>query len=452
MSLSLSQTTQFQINELAIVTKGGKLDIQNLFDELNIFDSILQPCISGNILITDAIGLSSKLLLDGSEFIVMDIGKDSDDLRIRKSFRIYKQSNRKNINQTSEMYLLHFVSDEYVFSQQQLINSGFQGTYFEIAVKILTEKLKAPYESWIKGVFTKSHGIKYFVVPNLRPIEAIQWMAKRAVNENMIPDFLFFQNKSGYNFVSVSSLLDWPEIFQVNFDPKNVEDSTANELTGARDIRVISQYDLIDYTNSGVAAGQFIGYDPITKNFSTKNMSFLDVQGKMKNSNETPNLLYFKNRNDVDNFEAYDSRKSVYNFTEAQKYSSYIKTKDPKSITTLDDTHNYVFQRKTIFSNLFQQRVRITLPGNFAVSSGYNLFLKIPSRSIHDDGGYCEGGDNFDRTLYGKYLIVGTRHIIRYDKHETIIEVCKNSNSKSYAAVDNTEFRDAALNYGGAVA
>ena len=65
MSLSLSQTTQFQINELAIVTKGGKLDIQNLFDELNIFDSILQPCMSGNVLITDAIGLSSKLLLDG---------------------------------------------------------------------------------------------------------------------------------------------------------------------------------------------------------------------------------------------------------------------------------------------------------------------------------------------------------------------------------------------------
>jgi hypothetical protein len=343
---------------------------------------------------------------------------------------------------------LHFVSDEYIFSQQQLINSGFEGTYFEIAIKILTEKLKAPTDSWIKGVFTKTSGIKSFVIPNLHPIEAIEWMAKRSVNENMIPDFLFFQNRNGYNFVSLSSLLVWPEIFQVNFDPKNIEDSTANELTGARDIRVISSYDLIDFTKSGVAAGQFLGFDPITNKIETRNLSFLDTQGKVKTGNETPNLLYFKNRDNKDNFEAYDSRKSIWYFNESQRLSSYIKAKDPKSINSLDDTHNYIFQRKTIFANLLQQRVRITLPGNFAVSSGFNLFLKVPSRAIHDDGGFCEGGDNFDRTLYGKYLVVGTRHIIRYDRHETLIEVCKNSNAKSYTSADNSEFRDAALNYG----
>ena len=92
MPFSIAQTTEFALNELTIVTKGGKLDIKGLFQELNIFDSVLQPCISGNILITDAIGLSSKLFFDGSEFIQMDIGKDSDELRFKKSFRIFKQS------------------------------------------------------------------------------------------------------------------------------------------------------------------------------------------------------------------------------------------------------------------------------------------------------------------------------------------------------------------------
>jgi hypothetical protein len=66
MAFSIAQTTEFALNELTIVTKGGKLDIKGLFQELNIFDSVLQPCISGNILITDAIGLSSKLFFDGS--------------------------------------------------------------------------------------------------------------------------------------------------------------------------------------------------------------------------------------------------------------------------------------------------------------------------------------------------------------------------------------------------
>ena len=51
--------------------------------------------------------------------------------------------------------------------------------------------------------------------------------------------------------------------FLVNFDPKNLTDSVASELTGARDVKVISQYDLIDSVQSGVSAGQFIGFDPI---------------------------------------------------------------------------------------------------------------------------------------------------------------------------------------------
>ena len=183
MPFSIAQTTEFALNELTIVTKGGKLDIKGLFQELNIFDSVLQPCISGNILITDAIGLSSKLFFDGSEFIQMDIGKDSDELRFKKSFRIFKQSERKNINQTSEMYILHFVSDEYILSSQQTLNQYYTGTYTEIAVKILQDKLKVPYNAFSSAFYNYSYGIKEFVVPNLAPLEAIEWMSKRATNE-----------------------------------------------------------------------------------------------------------------------------------------------------------------------------------------------------------------------------------------------------------------------------
>lgn len=446
---SITQSTEFKINELSIVTKGGKLDIQNIFDELSIFDSILQPCMSGTILITDAIGLSSKLFFDGSEFLLVDIGKDEDGdkaLRLKKSFRIYKQSNRKNINQSSEMFVLHFVADEFVFSEQQTLNQAFQGTYAEIAVKILTEKLKVGITN-MYGTFDQSYGMKEFVVPNLTPIEAIEWLAKRSLNSKYVPDFMFFQNKLGYNFASLSTLMSAPHLFEVNFDPKNLTDSTANEFTGARDVKIITQYDLINSTQSGVNAGQFIGFDPITRKVETKNMSFGDVQGKMDSGNRTNNISYFKNRNNEDSLSAFGSRKSVYNFSEAQKHSEYIKKKDPQSVNTLDDTHNYVFQRKAILVNLLQQRVRVTLPGNFAVSSGFNLFLKIPSRAVHDEGGYCSGGDNFDRTVYGKYIIVGTRHIIKYDKHETIVEVATNSADKPYTATDNPQFKEA-VDYG----
>ena len=79
-------------------------------------------------------------------------------------------------------------------------------------------------------------------------------------------------------------------------------------------------------------------------------------------------------------------------------------------------------EQKAILANLMQTRIQMTLPGNFAISSGFNLYLKMPNRS-NDEGVY-------DDTLYGKYLIIGTRHMIKYDKHETIVEVATDSTNR----------------------
>ena len=63
MSLSVKDSSQFKINEVSIVTKLGLFDITSVFIELNLYDSLFMPIMSGNIVITDSQGLSSKFLL-----------------------------------------------------------------------------------------------------------------------------------------------------------------------------------------------------------------------------------------------------------------------------------------------------------------------------------------------------------------------------------------------------
>jgi hypothetical protein len=174
--LSVKKSTQFHINELTLVTKAGPIDIQKIFEELNIYDSMFLPVISGNILIRDAIGLSGKLLFDGSESILIDIAKDenSDIGKYRKAFRIYKQSDRKNENQNSETFILHFVSDELMFSDQQRINQNYDLTYSQVVEKILFNYLKVPQNN-IGGIYEPTSGIRSIVIPNLRPLDAIEW-------------------------------------------------------------------------------------------------------------------------------------------------------------------------------------------------------------------------------------------------------------------------------------
>ena len=130
MSFGINKSTQFKINELVIVTKAGSIDVTAIYEELNIYDSMLMPVMSGNIMLTDSVGLSGKLLFDGSESILINIAKDgnSDIASFKKAFRIYKQSERKSNGQT-ETYVLHFVADEFMYSDQKRINQSYEGTY-----------------------------------------------------------------------------------------------------------------------------------------------------------------------------------------------------------------------------------------------------------------------------------------------------------------------------------
>jgi hypothetical protein len=52
--------------------------------------------------------------------------------------------------------------------------------------------------------------------------------------------------------------------------------------------------------------------------------------------------------------------------------------------------------------------------------------VQAPNFGKKEKGG---GDDNIDESLSGKYLIIATRHMIGYDKHETIIEVATTSSS-----------------------
>ena len=121
--MSILQSTQFDIQTLAITTRDGRLgfDVRAIFEELNIFDNLLMPCMSGNIVIRDARGLASKLQFDGSEYIEIKIAKDlhnPESMFFKKRFVIYQLTDRKELNQKSEIYTLHFVSEEFILSQQ----------------------------------------------------------------------------------------------------------------------------------------------------------------------------------------------------------------------------------------------------------------------------------------------------------------------------------------------
>jgi len=441
MDLSVKESNQFKIKELTLVTKAGPIDISSIFVEINIFDSLLLPVINGSVSIIDSVGLSSKLIFDGSEAILINIAKDADSdiAEFKRSFRIYKQTNRQNENQSTESYILHFCSDELLFSDQQRINQSYTGKYSDIVEKILINYLKVR-ENNLGGIYENSIGLRKVVIPNLRPLEAIEWCTKRAVDIRNSPNFMFWQNLVGFNFASLSTLLTQEDILQISFGIKNKKDGNPfSEMGGARSLEVITQNDSLEKTRSGVNAGKFVGFDQVTRTYATRNISYADHYTSMEHGNEAPNFSSIQNRDKAYNDRMFDSKKTLSIFGAPRKFSNYIKTNQPDMITNNQDQENVIFQRTAILKNLMGKKLKLVMPGNFQLTSGFNVSVSTPSFGVDND--------EEDPTLSGKYLITATRHIISFDKHETILEVASSSNKQEFIFESNPIQNEAVLDY-----
>jgi hypothetical protein len=430
-NLNIGQTTQFQINKLAINSKFGAIDLSSIFEELNIFDSVLVPCMSGNILLKDAVGLSNKLRFDGSEYIEIDISKDKEfsGTNIKKTFRIYKQSDKSNINQTTEAYVLHFVSEELIYSEQQKISQAYNGAYSNIASSVLLDYLKVP-KTKINIVET-TKGLHSVVVPLLSPIDTMSWLVKRSLSLNDTADFLFFENKYGFNFVSLNKLFSNKTLFTINFSPKNLVDSVATEFLGVRDYNMSTSFDILENTRNGFYSNRFIGFDVLTRTLVESDLGIKNHY-KGKHLNDYPILPISKNREGKDAGLMSFSKVSLYPFQLYRKSQEYVKSNDTSKSLLIDDTHKYIPQRRAILHNLLQKKMTINLPGNFFVSSGSILEINAKSFSLNSDI-----TDSIDKTMSGKYLIIATRHMINPQKHETFCEIATDSTNVGAVVATN---------------
>ena len=162
----------------------------------------------------------------------------------------------------------------------------------------------------------------------------------------------------------------------------------------------------------GVYAGKFVGFDTLTKTFK-----ITSVKTVFEKDNTQNNLADGLNKEKKKYSDMDDSRVVTYPFAMPRLTASYIQSNSAEEINFADNTQDYIFQRKAIFSNLMQRRLQLMMPGNFALFSGSTVEVTVPKYAIDD------GRGTKDTSLTGKYIIIGTRHVIRADKHETLIEV-----------------------------
>jgi hypothetical protein len=439
---NLKESTQVKIRKIDIISNIGIIDVTSIFQELNIYDTIFFPSMSGNIVILDSNNISGQLDFK-SCFLSVELSKGEETdgpTFFKKTFRIYNQSNRTIQNPSTEFYSLHFISQELIESltyteDNKKVCQYFEGTYSDAANIILNNYLKVPAKRI--ALIQQTKGLHKFTIPNLSPFDAMEWLVTRSITSDNIPNFFFFENVSGYNFVSLTDLLNRNSVGTINFDVKNINDQN-QEFYGASSVQVISQSHLGKAIKDGIFAGTVIEYDNYAGYYKETNFGYNDMTTKLNNKNSHGTSV--TNRNGLDLASSFAARTitSVSPIgTQTGVVGEYVKQTDSSNANIVDDTNNWKYPRKSILSNLGQKRLRMTIPGNFIFSSGFNVDLKGFNLSM------VSKGDSKDVSTNGRYIIIAARHMIKPQLHQTLLEIASESTNSPFSSSESAEQQEA---------
>ena len=404
MADSIIQSSEFEIKSLVILSPNQniEIDIRAIFEELNIYDSILLSTISGNIVIVDSLGILRGFEFDGSQLLYINMSKNGDTFTYEKAFHIYKQTLKDVVKPGALSYKLDFISDEYTVSEQTRVAQHYEFPYSKIAQLILKDYLKVPAKKL--GIFTESQGIRSVIIPTMTPLDAITWCSKRALDVNGKPTFLFFENYDGFNFMSLNDIFKQTPLVNINMSPKNIVDDMNIEFFGVRSYEVIDQHDIIQNIKSGMFAktGRFCDilyrtYEERTSDYFKDQIGATSLNNDKKNQSSIPTKI---NRHGKTFTQAYQS-----------KIESYYYNSKPKG--NEETPEKWLLQRESMVQNLFARRLRIETSGVFPYTSGKLMRVLVPKFSV--DTKEDDGSNEF---LTGNYLIMSTRHTLSAARRE----------------------------------
>jgi len=153
------------------------------------------------------------------------------------------------------MYIVDLVSVEFLQNVKKYVSHAFNDRLEDAAEKVYEEYIANDTQIKFKQSknFNKEKSVKVrrIIVPNLRPLQAIQWLAKHAVSADYDNKFLylFYENFDGFNFTTIQQLikdaLDNKDLliqnkYQYVSDKEIVQNDPADTSDPNSDLRLIT--------------------------------------------------------------------------------------------------------------------------------------------------------------------------------------------------------------------
>jgi hypothetical protein len=226
MSLAVAS---YKINQFVIKTLDGtkSVDITNSLLFFDYYEDILSPCVTAVAVIMNSSSLFNILPIRGGESVIIDVSTAFGDFVLDDNYSmyVYKVSGL-DAEKGNEMFTLHMVSREGLTNETVRCQRKYQGNLKNTVTTILKDVLVT--EKYNENNIEVTSNNYSFIGNNKKPFHTLTWLGPKAVpatgpvsgtsgggqtgEAKGTAGFLFYENKEGFNFRSIDSLVSPTQI------------------------------------------------------------------------------------------------------------------------------------------------------------------------------------------------------------------------------------------------
>ena len=419
---SIKFAGEITLRKIEFTTPSGyKLDVRDQVIAIQVYEDIFSPFITMTITLRESLDFINALPLLGEEVVDVDLGTPTFNTNlnsIQGKFYVYKLADREMLGERNSVYTLYCVSYEALTDLNVKISRAFKGNVAEIATSLFG---KDGLNTKKKFNVEPSKNSTMYVSNFWSPIKNLNYIADTAINKNDSATYLFFENKEGFNFVTLDILYKqdpyqkFTQNDYVRDTDKSGTGSTRNinkEYEKIIELKVRTHFDTIKNMNSGAYASRLYSYDMLRKKYYVKDYyAYKD----------------FPDTEHLNNFSLYSSAMPAtplnFIYNDVRHSSAFSGFNDTSNIETKQS-------RVSAIQLLKSNVVEITVNGRTDYTVGMKVYVEVfkpaPIRDTDTPTMDDESG-TLDTTLSANYLITAINNLITRENHTCVLELSKDS-------------------------
>lgn len=406
----MNSSTASDYSNLSVVLTtmtGLRLEISALISQINIYQDMFSPCMTGNVSVLDGAGIFDKMPIAGYETIefAFDTIDNGNPVSFNHTFRVFSVDDYTAVKQNLKSYTIKFITQAAYDNRVQVCYNMRKLKTHEAIEPLLTNYLKLTPDQYemkdLNGELQRPMIFGY-----LNPFAIIRKITNKSLGMGTNATYLFYQRKDKYVLNSIENIItsSVAPTRTYNYVPSTADIENRFSKDRIYAYHIESAFNRLEHELSGARVIESVVHDMARKSQKKFTYDYGAKFSEIKHLEENP---FISNVEDsVDSYRTYQSATSA--------------TLN-NLVSQADFPYNVESRRTNQLQNLKTLKVVAEVPGDLTNDIGDIVELNIISATNNTP--VVEK----HKYLSGKYIITAIHHAIDRDKYIQILELTKDS-------------------------